>query len=82
MSETVVDSRLVREATADTAARSARTAPVQSTGAAPVGWDYPQLILVLGLLVVLGPLTIDTYLPALPRSPATSGPATPRCSSP
>ncbi len=34
--------------------------------AAPTGRAYLKLVLVLGSLVALGPLTIDTYLPALP----------------
>ena len=32
----------------------------------PVGRDRLRLVLVLGALVALGPLTIDMYLPALP----------------
>ena len=32
----------------------------------PAGRAYVRLVLVLGALVALGPLTIDTYLPALP----------------
>lgn len=35
--------------------------------AAPVGRRYAQLVLVLGALIALGPLTIDMYLPAFPR---------------
>lgn len=42
-------------------AQAPRTAPVQPEGRALLRW-----ILVLGALVVLGPLTIDMYLPALP----------------
>lgn len=38
--------------------------PTQSTVLA--GRAYLRLVLVLGALVALGPLTIDTYLPALP----------------
>lgn len=34
--------------------------------AAPTGRDRLRLVLVLGALVALGPLTIDMYLPALP----------------
>lgn len=34
--------------------------------ASPAGRTYVRLVLVLGALVALGPLTIDTYLPALP----------------
>lgn len=33
---------------------------------APTGGRYLQLVLVLGLLIALGPLTVDLYLPALP----------------
>ncbi|OLF13330.1 multidrug effflux MFS transporter [Actinophytocola xanthii] len=32
----------------------------------PAGWARVRLILVLGALIALGPLTIDMYLPALP----------------
>lgn len=32
----------------------------------PTGRKYGQLVLVLGALIALGPLTIDMYLPALP----------------
>jgi DHA1 family bicyclomycin/chloramphenicol resistance-like MFS transporter len=34
---------------------------------APTGGRYVQLVLVLGALIALGPLTIDMYLPALPE---------------
>ncbi len=34
---------------------------------APVGRAYLRLVLVLGLLIAIGPLTIDMYLPALPQ---------------
>ncbi len=34
---------------------------------APTGWGRLRLVLVLGALIALGPLTIDMYLPALPR---------------
>jgi MFS transporter, DHA1 family, multidrug resistance protein len=44
-------------------ARGAATAgPV-----APTGRRYVQLVLVLGALISIGPLTIDMYLPALPE---------------
>jgi DHA1 family bicyclomycin/chloramphenicol resistance-like MFS transporter len=33
---------------------------------APTGKRYLQLVLVLGSLIALGPLTIDMYLPAFP----------------
>ncbi len=36
----------------------------------PTGRSYLQLVLVLGLLVALGPLSIDMYLPALPQMAA------------
>ncbi|MDH6244543.1 DHA1 family bicyclomycin/chloramphenicol resistance-like MFS transporter [Mycobacterium sp. OTB74] len=38
--------------------------PVAGTGAQP---GRARMIVILGLLVALGPLTIDMYLPALPR---------------
>ena len=41
---------------------TAAIAPV----AAPTGRDRLRLVLVLGALIALGPLTIDMYLPALP----------------
>lgn len=49
------------------------TAPDVATGAPSdlstrfVGRKYVQLVLVLGALSAIGPLTIDTYLPALPE---------------
>ncbi|TPG19510.1 multidrug effflux MFS transporter [Pedococcus bigeumensis] len=33
---------------------------------APTGRSYVRFVLVLGALIAIGPLTIDTYLPALP----------------
>lgn len=43
------------------------SATSQRTGAvAPTGKRYVQLVLVLGALIALGPLTIDMYLPAFP----------------
>jgi DHA1 family bicyclomycin/chloramphenicol resistance-like MFS transporter len=53
-------------------------APVASTGhgpgapvaslapVAPTGRAYAKFVLVLGALIAIGPLTIDTYLPAMP----------------
>ena len=41
--------------------------PSLSAVAAPVGRRYVQLVLVLGALIALGPLTIDMYLPAFPQ---------------
>lgn len=38
-----------------------------------VGRKYVQLVLVLGALSAIGPLTIDTYLPALPQLSAELG---------
>ena len=38
-----------------------------------VGRRYVQLVLVLGPLIAIGPLTIDTYLPALPQLTAELG---------
>jgi DHA1 family bicyclomycin/chloramphenicol resistance-like MFS transporter len=43
------------------------TVPAQQSLAAPTGRRYVQLVLVLGALIALGPLTIDMYLPAFPR---------------
>jgi len=34
---------------------------------APTGRRYVQLVLVLGALIAMGPLTVDMYLPALPE---------------
>ena len=34
---------------------------------APTGRRYVQLVLVLGALIAIGPLTVDMYLPALPQ---------------
>ena len=44
--------------------RSASTTP--TTGAAPSRGQRIRLVLVLGSLIAIGPLTIDMYLPALP----------------
>jgi DHA1 family bicyclomycin/chloramphenicol resistance-like MFS transporter len=41
--------------------------------AAPTGRRYLQLVLVLGALIALGPLTIDMYLPAFPALSAELG---------
>ena len=43
------------------------------TTASPVGKRYLQLVLVLGALIALGPLTIDMYLPAFPAISADLG---------
>lgn len=51
-------------------AAPAQTAPVATlldgADAAPTGRAYVRFVLVLGALIAIGPLTIDTYLPALP----------------
>jgi DHA1 family bicyclomycin/chloramphenicol resistance-like MFS transporter len=52
--------------TTDVAATTTTTAPPSQLGERYVGRRYVQLVLVLGLLSAIGPLTIDTYLPALP----------------
>jgi DHA1 family bicyclomycin/chloramphenicol resistance-like MFS transporter len=41
--------------------------PVPARAPSPTGRRYIQLVLVLGALIALGPLTIDMYLPAFPR---------------
>ena len=40
--------------------------PAPTAVAPPTGWGRLRLVLVLGALIALGPLTIDMYLPALP----------------
>ena len=42
-------------------------APSRETPTAPTGRRYVQLVMVLGALIALGPLSIDMYLPAFPR---------------
>ena len=46
--------------------RSAHVPTPPAETPSPAGRAYVRLVLVLGALVALGPLTIDTYLPALP----------------
>jgi MFS transporter, DHA1 family, multidrug resistance protein len=46
---------------------TARPTPPRSLGDTFVGRRYFQLVVVLGALMAIGPLTIDTYLPALPQ---------------
>jgi DHA1 family bicyclomycin/chloramphenicol resistance-like MFS transporter len=53
------------DARAQRAATPAQTVGTQTVGA-PAGRRYLQLVLVLGALIALGPLTIDMYLPAFP----------------
>lgn len=50
----------------------ARQRPSDPT-VAPSGKRYVQLVLVLGALIALGPLTIDMYLPAFPALSAELG---------
>ena len=45
---------------------ASQVAPPSTMTAAPTGRRYVQLVLVLGALIALGPLTIDMYLPAFP----------------
>ena len=70
------------ETLTDATAATPTTAPTQSTLATPTsgrpatktadapdtptGRSYIRFVLVLGALIAIGPLTIDTYLPALP----------------
>ena len=46
--------------------KSIPAAPVHGRPEGPTGKKYVQLVLVLGALIALGPLTIDMYLPAFP----------------
>jgi MFS transporter, DHA1 family, multidrug resistance protein len=43
------------------------TAPRDQETVSPTGRGYVRLVIVLGGLIALGPLTIDMYLPAFPR---------------
>ena len=43
------------------------TVPARGKTVSPTGRRYAQLVIVLGALIALGPLTIDMYLPAFPR---------------
>jgi len=49
------------------------TPAVPSLSSTFVGRRYVQLVVVLGALMAIGPLTIDTYLPALPQLSAEMG---------
>jgi DHA1 family bicyclomycin/chloramphenicol resistance-like MFS transporter len=53
--------------------KSAHTQTLNPIASRFVGRKYLQLVLVLGALSAIGPLTIDTYLPALPRLTADLG---------
>ena len=46
---------------------TARPTPTRPLGDTFVGRRYVKLVVVLGALMAIGPLTIDTYLPALPQ---------------
>ena len=46
---------------------TASAAASRETAVSPTGRGYARLVLVLGALIALGPLTIDMYLPAFPR---------------
>ena len=52
---------------------SASGSPTASLGETFVGRRYLKLVVVLGALMAIGPLTIDTYLPALPQLSADMG---------
>jgi DHA1 family bicyclomycin/chloramphenicol resistance-like MFS transporter len=56
-------------------ARASSTTLVEASPLAStfVGRRYLQLVIVLGALMAIGPLTIDTYLPALPQLSAEMG---------
>ena len=49
------------------------TAHASSLGSTFIGRRYLQLVVVLGALMAIGPLTIDTYLPALPQLSSDMG---------
>ena len=46
---------------------------IQSPASTFVGRRYVHLVLVLGAMMAIGPLTIDTYLPALPQLSSEMG---------
>ncbi len=56
-----------------TLAEPRRATPTVATPSQFVGRKYLQLVLVLGALSAIGPLTIDAYLPALPQLSAEMG---------
>lgn len=61
--ETLIDTDSMTPTDAPTATNPAPAAERQP---APRGRSYVRFVLVLGALIAIGPLTIDTYLPALP----------------
>jgi MFS transporter, DHA1 family, multidrug resistance protein len=54
-------------AVADPALETSTTPTAPPLAATFVGRRYVKLVIVLGSLMAIGPLTIDTYLPALPQ---------------
>lgn len=58
---------------ADSALETPTTPAAQPLASIFVGRRYVQLVVVLGALMAIGPLTIDTYLPALPLLRADMG---------
>ena len=60
---------------------TATLAPAATPVVAPTGWGRLRLVLILGALIALGPLTIDMYLPALPTIVDDLGRPRPPCSS-
>ena len=58
---------------ADPALETSTTSAAPALASTFVGRRYVQLVIVLGALMAIGPLTIDTYLPALPQLRAEMG---------
>ena len=58
---------------ADPALETSTAPPASALASTFVGRRYVQLVVVLGALMAIGPLTIDTYLPALPQLSAEMG---------
>ena len=52
--------------TTATPTSTAKSVATDDVPVAPTGRAYLRFVLVLGALIAIGPLTIDTYLPALP----------------
>ena len=64
--DTAVDTSAATPATPSTQGTPASPAQTAGVPDAPTGRAYLRFVLVLGALIAIGPLTIDTYLPALP----------------
>jgi DHA1 family bicyclomycin/chloramphenicol resistance-like MFS transporter len=64
--ETLTDTTPVGTPALQTTSDSEPTTPGSGAAEAPTGAAYLRFVLVLGALIAIGPLTIDTYLPALP----------------